>query len=85
MVPLDRLRAYEMRDAIHGLFDVGSVLELRSGFGVGMITALARIEGRPVGDRPDGPTGPGERFGHQRRRRPFTASQGAGSAPAGRP
>ena len=49
VVPLDRLRAYEMRDAIHGLFDVGSVLELRSGFGVGMITALARIEGRPVG------------------------------------
>jgi acetyl-CoA carboxylase carboxyltransferase component len=49
VVPLDRLRAYEMRDAVEGLFDVGSVLELRAGFGVGMITALARIEGRPVG------------------------------------
>ena len=49
VVPLDRLRAYEMRDAIHGMFDVDSVLELRAGFGVGMITALARIEGRPVG------------------------------------
>ncbi len=49
VVPLDRLRAYDIRDAITGLFDVDSVLELRSGFGVGMVTALARIEGRPVG------------------------------------
>ena len=32
-----------------GMFDTGSVLELRREFGVGMITALARIEGRPVG------------------------------------
>jgi acetyl-CoA carboxylase carboxyltransferase component len=34
---------------IDGLFDVGSVLELRRDFGLGMVTALARIEGRPVG------------------------------------
>ncbi len=31
------------------LADAGSLLELRAGFGAGMITALARIEGRPVG------------------------------------
>jgi hypothetical protein len=31
------------------LFDEGSVLPLRTGFGIGMHTALARIEGRPVG------------------------------------
>jgi acetyl-CoA carboxylase carboxyltransferase component len=49
VVPLDRLRAYDIRDAITGLFDEGSMLELRSEFGVGMVTALARIEGRPVG------------------------------------
>ena len=49
VVPVDRLRAYDVRDAIHGIFDVGSVLELRRGFGTGMVTALARIEGRPVG------------------------------------
>jgi len=49
VVPVDRLRAYDVRDAIHGIFDVGSVLELRRGFGAGMVTALARIEGRPVG------------------------------------
>ena len=49
VVPVDRLRAYDIRRAIVGLFDVGSVLELRREFGVGMVTALARIEGRPVG------------------------------------
>ena len=49
VVPVDRLRAYDIRRAIDGLFDVGSVLELRREFGVGMVTALARIEGRPVG------------------------------------
>ena len=32
-----------------GLADTGSVLELRRGFGLGMVTALFRIEGRPVG------------------------------------
>ena len=48
-VPENRLRVYEMRDVIEGLFDTGSVLELRRGFGAGMITALARIEGRAVG------------------------------------
>jgi len=49
VVPLDRLRAYDIRAAIDGIFDTGSVLELRRDFGLGMITALARIEGRPVG------------------------------------
>jgi acetyl-CoA carboxylase carboxyltransferase component len=49
VVPVDRLRAYDIRRAIDGLFDVESVLELRRDFGVGMVTALARIEGRPVG------------------------------------
>jgi len=49
VVPVDRLRAYDIRAAIDGLFDDGSVLELRREFGVGMVTALARIEGRPVG------------------------------------
>ncbi len=49
VVPVDRLRAYDIRRAIDGLFDVDSVLELRREFGVGMVTALARIEGRPVG------------------------------------
>jgi acetyl-CoA carboxylase carboxyltransferase component len=49
VVPVDRLRAYDIRRAIDGLFDVDSVLELRREFGIGMVTALARIDGRPVG------------------------------------
>ncbi len=49
VVPLDRLRAYDIRSVVDGLFDDGSVLELRRDFGLGMVTALARLEGRPVG------------------------------------
>jgi acetyl-CoA carboxylase carboxyltransferase component len=49
VVPADRLRSYDVRRAVELLFDTGSVLELRREFGVGMVTALARIEGRPVG------------------------------------
>jgi acetyl-CoA carboxylase carboxyltransferase component len=49
VVPENRLRVYDTRAALHGLADVGSVLELRSGFGLGIHTALARIEGRAVG------------------------------------
>lgn len=49
VVPLDRLRAYDIRRVVDGLFDIDSVTELRRDFGPGMVTALARIEGRPVG------------------------------------
>jgi len=48
-VPENRLRVYDVRAAMQGLADSGSVLELRAGFGAGIVTALARIEGRPVG------------------------------------
>jgi len=49
VVPSNRLRSYDSRAALHGIADVGSVLELRSAFGCGIHTALARIEGQPVG------------------------------------
>jgi acetyl/propionyl-CoA carboxylase alpha subunit len=48
-VPENRVRAYDMHAAIALLCDSGSVLELRAAFGAGMITALVRIEGRPMG------------------------------------
>jgi acetyl/propionyl-CoA carboxylase alpha subunit/acetyl-CoA carboxylase carboxyltransferase component len=48
-IPDNRLRAYDVRAVIRDLADTGSVLELRAAFGAGMITALARIEGRPLG------------------------------------
>lgn len=49
VVPENRLRVYDVRAAMHGVADSGSLLELRAGFGAGIVTALARIEGRPVG------------------------------------
>ena len=49
IVPENRLRVYDIREVIHTLADTGSVLELRPEFGLGMVTALVRIEGRPVG------------------------------------
>jgi acetyl/propionyl-CoA carboxylase alpha subunit/acetyl-CoA carboxylase carboxyltransferase component len=48
-VPENRKRIYDMRALIGVLADTDSVLELRRGFGVGMITALIRIEGRAMG------------------------------------
>jgi acetyl-CoA carboxylase carboxyltransferase component len=49
VVPENRLRVYDTRAALAGIVDAGSLLELRTGFGVGIHTALGRIEGRPVG------------------------------------
>jgi acetyl-CoA carboxylase carboxyltransferase component len=49
VVPENRLRVYDTSAAMQGIADVGSLLHLRTGFGVGIHTALARIAGRPVG------------------------------------
>jgi acetyl-CoA carboxylase carboxyltransferase component len=49
VVPDNRLRVYDVRAVVEGLADRGSVLELRPRFGPGMVTALARVEGRPLG------------------------------------
>jgi acetyl-CoA carboxylase carboxyltransferase component len=48
-IPENRLRVYDVRTVIETLADSGSVLELRGGFGRGVITVFARIEGQPVG------------------------------------
>jgi len=49
LIPEQRTRVYDVRTVIHTLADINSVLELRPEFGVGIVTAFARIEGRPVG------------------------------------
>ena len=49
VVPENRVRVYDTRAAMQGIADVGSLLPLRTGFGAGIHTALARIAGRPVG------------------------------------
>jgi acetyl-CoA carboxylase carboxyltransferase component len=56
MVPENRLRVYDVRSVIETIGDEGSVLELRRHFGLGMVTALARIEGRPLGVIANNPT-----------------------------
>ncbi len=48
-IPENRLRVYDVRALIETLFDTGTWLELRRGFGLSMVIGLARIEGRPVG------------------------------------
>jgi acetyl-CoA carboxylase carboxyltransferase component len=55
-VPLNRKRVYDVRRVIEGLFDTGSVLELRRGFAAGMVTALARVDGRSLGVIANDPT-----------------------------
>jgi acetyl/propionyl-CoA carboxylase alpha subunit/acetyl-CoA carboxylase carboxyltransferase component len=49
VVPENRLRAYDVHHAIEAVADVGSVLELRADYGVGVVTALVRVEGAPFG------------------------------------
>ncbi len=49
IVPENRLRVYNIRSVIETLADTDSVLELRRGFGHGMVTALVRVEGRAMG------------------------------------
>src|SRR5439155_537385 len=49
LIPENRVRSYDVRPVIEALCDTGSVLELRAGFGVGVVTALARLGGHAVG------------------------------------
>jgi acetyl/propionyl-CoA carboxylase alpha subunit len=49
IVPENRLRYYDIRKVIEGIADIGSVLELREHWGIGIITAFIRVEGRPMG------------------------------------
>ena len=49
VVPENRMRAYDVREVVSLLADAGSVLELRAAYAPGMITALIRIAGRPLG------------------------------------
>jgi acetyl-CoA carboxylase carboxyltransferase component len=49
LVPEERHRVFDIRGLITVLSDVDSVLELRGAFGRSVVTALCRIEGRPIG------------------------------------
>jgi acetyl-CoA carboxylase carboxyltransferase component len=49
IVPERRRQIYDVREVLDVLFDEDSVLELRRGFGAGIVTALARVNGRALG------------------------------------
>ncbi|PXX91738.1 carbamoyl-phosphate synthase large subunit [Marinobacter vulgaris] len=49
LVPENRLRGYDIREVINTLADHASVIELRSAFAPGMVTALVRIRGKAFG------------------------------------
>ncbi len=49
VVPRERRRPYKMRRILEWVFDSGSVFELGARSGRSLITALARLDGRPVG------------------------------------
>ena len=49
VIPENRLRLYDMREIIETIADTDSVLEIREKFGVGVITAFIRVEGKPMG------------------------------------
>jgi acetyl-CoA carboxylase carboxyltransferase component len=48
ILPEDRRRAYDVHQLLDALVDPESMMELRPGFGGAVVTAFARLEGRPI-------------------------------------
>ena len=49
IIPTDRKRTYNMREAIATLADSQSLIEIREHYGLGMLTGFLRIAGKPFG------------------------------------
>jgi acetyl-CoA carboxylase carboxyltransferase component len=49
IVPRDRRKPYKARRILEAVFDSGSVFELGARYGGSLVTAFARLQGRPVG------------------------------------
>jgi acetyl-CoA carboxylase carboxyltransferase component len=49
LVPRDRRKPYKARRILEAVFDRGSVFEVGADYGRPLITALSRLDGRPVG------------------------------------
>jgi acetyl-CoA carboxylase carboxyltransferase component len=56
LVPESPNRPYDVHDLLERIVDAGSVLELRPEYGAELVTAFARIDGRPVGVVANQPT-----------------------------
>jgi acetyl-CoA carboxylase carboxyltransferase component len=48
-VPFEARKVYDVRDVARAIVDGGRILELSGSWATNMVTALARIDGRPVG------------------------------------
>jgi acetyl-CoA carboxylase carboxyltransferase component len=49
VVPVEPRRVYDVRDALRGIVDAGSLVELCPRWARNVVTVLARLDGRPVG------------------------------------
>jgi acetyl-CoA carboxylase carboxyltransferase component len=49
VVPTEPRRAYDVRDALAGIVDAGSMIELCPRWARNVVTTFARIDGRPIG------------------------------------
>ena len=49
VVPTEPRRVYDVRDALRGIVDAGSLVELCPRWARNVVTTLARLDGRPVG------------------------------------
>ncbi len=49
IIPRDRRKPYDTRRLMHGIVDRDSIFEIQPSWGKGIITAFARLNGRPVG------------------------------------
>jgi len=57
VLPESRRRAYDMHDLLAAIVDDGEMFEMKPEFGRQLITAFARLEGRPVGLVANNPMG----------------------------
>ncbi len=48
-VPREARKVYDVRSVIHAVVDDGELLEISAGWARNIVTAMARLEGRPVG------------------------------------
>lgn len=56
VIPADPKKGYDVHDVLAGVVDAGSVLELKPRYARNVVTALARVEGSPVGVIANAPT-----------------------------
>jgi acetyl-CoA carboxylase carboxyltransferase component len=49
IVPRERRKSYKVRRILEAVFDSGSVFEIGARYGGSLVTAFARLDGRPVG------------------------------------